>query len=42
MAGVLALSAAPEGFTVADLASRVQAMTGQAETATPCVRSGRL
>ncbi len=32
MAGVLALSAAPEGFTVADLASRVQAMTGQAET----------
>jgi len=31
MAGVLALSGAPEGFTVADLAARVQAMTGQAE-----------
>jgi len=31
MAAVLALSAAPEGFTVADLAARVQAMTGQAE-----------
>ena len=31
MAGVLALCAAPEGFTVADLAARVQAMTGLAE-----------
>jgi len=29
MAGVLALSVAPEGFTVADLASRVHSMTGQ-------------
>lgn len=32
MAAVLALSAAPEGFTVGDLAARVQAMTGQAES----------
>jgi len=32
MAAVLALSAAPEGFTVADLAARVQAMTGRSET----------
>ncbi len=31
MAAVLALSAAPEGFTVGDLATRVQAMTGQGE-----------
>lgn len=31
MAAVLALSGAPEGFTVGELAARVQAMTGQAE-----------
>lgn len=31
MAAVAALSAAPDGFTVADLAARVQSMTGQAE-----------
>ena len=30
MAAILALSAGPEGFTVGDLAARVQAMTGQA------------
>jgi len=33
LAAVAALSAAPDGFTVADLAARVQAMTGQPETA---------
>jgi len=31
LAAVLALSGSPEGFTVADLAARVQAMTGQTD-----------
>jgi len=31
MAAILALSAAPEGFTVGELAARVQTMTGQGE-----------
>jgi hypothetical protein len=32
MAAVIALSAAPEGFSVAEMAARVRSMTGQAET----------